>query len=544
MAAARGRARRPKKARRVGGARVRRRAFALLARLVAEHQIPESHGAGHARAVHRHVSRALRGEKVPANKRLGLQLGAVLHDADDPKYFSGAPGLLPNARAILGAALRGYPGAPRVRRLALEAISHVSASANGNSAPPRAAEFPQLLYPRWADRLEQLGEGGVFRTHLYSEERGRPLAVAATPAPATAAEARAAATPQRFEDYVARKGGSASTVDHFYDKLLHLAAPLVAAGHPYFSPRAAAGDAPILEACLAARPGALEERIHLAGLRRGGRAPSPLSRRNLNPGPPPHRSHFGSRPPAVSSGFAMSALSPRDPLVPFFERARPDICERLFNLSCRFGETVWWQAAAVAGIPSPHHLPPAGRPDGRAGWQPLRQLADHFCPAEGAWSAGFGEKVAEGGELAGLLAELERRERAEGDHPFHYAAQILRIPKKEPCTLRRFLQVGYDLGQLTGSGGLWDVGPEFIAAYVANGFDVPRLYIEDFAPFKAHEEGLERILTAGECGLRHLRRPPKVPRSLHLPAVEAPAEAPQGRSSSEDLPGEAVAAVS
>ena len=195
MAAARGRARRPKKARRVGGARVRRRAFALLARLVAEHQIPESHGAGHARAVHRHVSRALRGEKVPANKRLGLQLGAVLHDADDPKYFSGAPGLLPNARAILGAALRGYPGAPRVRRLALEAISHVSASANGNSAPPRAAEFPQLLYPRWADRLEQLGEGGVFRTHLYSEERGRPLAVAATPAPATAAEARAAATP-------------------------------------------------------------------------------------------------------------------------------------------------------------------------------------------------------------------------------------------------------------------------------------------------------------------------------------------------------------
>ena len=121
MAAARGRTKRPKKAWcKTKGALVLRRAFTLLARLVAAHQIPESHGVGHARAVHRHVSRALRGEKVAANKKLGLRLGAALHDADDSKYFSGPPGLYPNAREILGAALRGYPGAASVRELALE----------------------------------------------------------------------------------------------------------------------------------------------------------------------------------------------------------------------------------------------------------------------------------------------------------------------------------------------------------------------------------------------------------------------------------------
>ncbi len=262
----RGPAQKRRRAAKPGRALVLRRAFALLSRLVAAHRIPESHGVGHARAVHRHVVRALRKEKVGADKKLGLRLGAVLHDADDSKYFSGPPGLYPNAREILGAALRGYPGAASVSELALEAISHVSVSSNGNAVPPRAIEFPQLLYPRYADRLEQLGERGVYRTHLYSAEKGRPLFVPATPAPVTEDEARAAATPARFAAYLANKG-SLSTVDHFFDKLLHLAAPLAATGHPYFGPRAENADTPLLEACLAARPEALQRRIRLAGRR-------------------------------------------------------------------------------------------------------------------------------------------------------------------------------------------------------------------------------------------------------------------------------------
>ena len=139
----------------------------------------------------------------------------------------------------------------------------------------------------------------------------------------------------------------------------------------------------------------------------------------------------------------------------------------------------------------------------------------------------------------------------------------MRIPKREPCCLRCFLQVGFNLGQLTGSGGLHQVGSEFTAAYRRNGFDNPRLYIEDFAPFSAHASGLERIRAAAGCALRghahlaahlavklaaRLGAPPGAAMAPHPaePSSEAAAEAPQGRSSSssEDLPGEAVAAAS
>jgi len=178
-----------------------------------------------------------------------------------------------------------------------------------------------------------------------------------------------------------------------------------------------------------------------------------------------------------------------------------EICSQLFMLSCQLGEALWVVAAGKAGVPA-RDLPPAERPDGRADWQTWKALADAFCPASGNWSAGFGEKVAEGGELSGLLADLEGREQTEGDFPYHYAAQILRIPKREPCSLRRFLQVGFNLGQLTGSGGLYQVGSEFTAAYRRNEFDNPRLYIEDFTPFSAHAPGLERIRAAAECAMR------------------------------------------
>lgn len=228
------------------------RAFQALEALLGEARVPASHGLEHAQAVHRHVAAALsRDSHLSAAQKLALEAAAALHDADDSKYFSSSVSLA-NARAILAQALRGHPQAGPVTALALEAIALVSVSKNGNSVPPRAKAFPQLLYPRWADRLEQIGWVGVARTCQFSEEGGRPLLADGTPLPATAEEARALATPARFRAYVQRGGGSASTVDHFYDKLLHLPEPLAASGHWYFADRARAGQAPLLAACVAA----------------------------------------------------------------------------------------------------------------------------------------------------------------------------------------------------------------------------------------------------------------------------------------------------
>eukprot|EP00966_Prymnesium_polylepis_P130538 3019628-Prymnesium_polylepis.1 len=79
---------------------------------------------------------------------------------------------------------------------ALEMISLVSCSANGNSCPPRAAERPELLWPRWADRLEAAGAIGVVRCFQYNAKVGAPMSCAESPRPTTAADAWALATPE------------------------------------------------------------------------------------------------------------------------------------------------------------------------------------------------------------------------------------------------------------------------------------------------------------------------------------------------------------
>lgn len=74
-----------------------------------------------------------------------------------------------------------------VRREALEMISYVSASDNGDAVPERAKLNPEFLWVRYADRLEAIGTIGAVRTYQYNAEANRPLAVASTPLPKTEA---------------------------------------------------------------------------------------------------------------------------------------------------------------------------------------------------------------------------------------------------------------------------------------------------------------------------------------------------------------------
>lgn len=213
------------------------------------HGIDDSHGVSHASAVLAHADRALAAaEPLPASRGLAVQLAALLHDADDHKYFGKEAAMaLENAKSIMRSA-----GADDVAISdALRMISLVSCSANGNSCPADCAAEPSLLWPRWADRLEAAGEIGVVRCYLHNRRAGAPLCSEQTPRPKTAEEAFELASEERFASYQTRGGSSASFLDHFYDKLLQVARPAPElVRNAYLEAEALRRVQPLVDVCL------------------------------------------------------------------------------------------------------------------------------------------------------------------------------------------------------------------------------------------------------------------------------------------------------
>lgn len=105
---------------------------------------------------------------------LALRLSALLHDADDKKYFQ-TDKTKDNARKIIAGALEGSTfDVAHVTEEVLEMISYVSFSDNGNTIPARAQKSPEFLWPRYSDRLEAIGAIGAVRCWQYNEEVKRP----------------------------------------------------------------------------------------------------------------------------------------------------------------------------------------------------------------------------------------------------------------------------------------------------------------------------------------------------------------------------------
>lgn len=223
-------------------------AFAHLGRIFEKAAVCPSHGAEHARQTMRLAELALlsdleRGQcRLWATESFPALLAALLHDADDRKIFPGHH-YYENACEVL----RGIKLEFSVFDIALRQIQLVSASSQGNKVPPDALANPWLLYPRHADRRLALGNIGLHRVYVYN--KGNVTSNAQTPRPATAAEVRAAARPQRFVQYQ-KTGVSVTTVDHFYDKLLHIAEGLRRSQNAFFVSEADAGEAVLVEACL------------------------------------------------------------------------------------------------------------------------------------------------------------------------------------------------------------------------------------------------------------------------------------------------------
>jgi hypothetical protein len=77
-----------------------------------------------------------------------------------------------------------------------------------------------MLYPRHADRIAASGWTGVERCWKYNTRAERPLYTKDTPRALDEKDLWARiATPERFAAY---RGDSASMLDHYYDKLLHV----------------------------------------------------------------------------------------------------------------------------------------------------------------------------------------------------------------------------------------------------------------------------------------------------------------------------------
>ena len=116
---------------------------------------------------------------------MALRLAALLHEADDHKYFKKDE---KNVRRILREILSGLEDAKMIEEEVEEMISYVSASGNGNKVPGPAVGDPTLLWPRFCDRLEAIGTIGAVRCYQYNSEKGDPLMIKTTPRPNTEKE--------------------------------------------------------------------------------------------------------------------------------------------------------------------------------------------------------------------------------------------------------------------------------------------------------------------------------------------------------------------
>ena len=212
--------------------KILKKASKKLDKVLKAADVPESHGLGHALKVVENLHNAVEsntqsndGLTLSPERELALHLGALLHDADDKKYFPEHKSY-ENAKKILKKALKNQTSfdldTKIVLKETLETISYVSASDNGNTIPARAQEYPELLWVRYADRLEAIGTIGAVRCWQYNSEKGAELSVETTPRPLNKQEVWANVTPDRLDNYMRNKTSN-SMMDHYYDKLLQIA---------------------------------------------------------------------------------------------------------------------------------------------------------------------------------------------------------------------------------------------------------------------------------------------------------------------------------
>lgn len=205
-----------------------------LKEIFQSHKVCPSHGIEHAIKVMNHANEALQEEyELPDDIKFCVLLAALLHDADDRKFF---PTHLnyENARHILRNTIfaQSISKTVELKNLIIQMISLVSCSKNGDNIPVEIQKNPRkewMLYPRYADRIEALGLVGIKRCYQYTLTAKMPLFCKktstdpGTPKVSNEKELWKIATEKRYQEYTTGKlGNSKSMIDHYYDKLLRI----------------------------------------------------------------------------------------------------------------------------------------------------------------------------------------------------------------------------------------------------------------------------------------------------------------------------------
>ena len=134
---------------------------------------------------------------------------------------------------------------------AVQMIRLVSCS-SGNNCPPEFIDSPEILWPRWASRLEEIGEIGILKCYLYNLKKNYPIALESSPCPLTEDDVLNHITDDRFKKYLQSGGNSKSMIDHYYDKLLYISRPdPLLVQNSYLEEKILHRTKPLLDICLA-----------------------------------------------------------------------------------------------------------------------------------------------------------------------------------------------------------------------------------------------------------------------------------------------------
>jgi uncharacterized protein len=179
----------------------------------------DTHGLLHAQKVLSLAERELQHWELSQNDALAIKLAALLHDADDRKLFPDSTGN-ENTKKILDKVLTCDPKFDKLKNLIMTMISQVSFSENANNESIPA----HMLIPRHADRIEALGNIGIYRAYTYGRHNNREVFTDHTPVAHNEDELKKILTKERLYDYLLTKT-SQSTIDHLYDKVLQISRP-------------------------------------------------------------------------------------------------------------------------------------------------------------------------------------------------------------------------------------------------------------------------------------------------------------------------------
>jgi uncharacterized protein len=181
--------------------------------------VDSTHGIEHALSVLAHVNNAIdcSREKFSNYQKLCMRIGAILHDADDKKFFKTHN--YSNARNIISVVCVDLDSdfAMELENDSIEIISLVSFRENKNKAV--AEEWK--LYVRWCDRLEAIGYYGIYRVYEYGIHTKRDMYTSSTPRAKNVIDINIMSAMYDAESPISLPA-EPTMIGHFYEKVLHL----------------------------------------------------------------------------------------------------------------------------------------------------------------------------------------------------------------------------------------------------------------------------------------------------------------------------------